>query len=235
LKPYIENYQWKPQKGTRITVINRHTGEVETRITTDAFFAFHHINAFETGDELIFDIDAYTDASIIDSFYLDKLVSPQTEIPFGNLRRYRVNRKAKFVSYETISDECIELPVFDNARYNTSGEYRFIYAVSINKKQRNGFYNQLVKVDIQGKADAIWYQPGCFPGEPIFVGRPGRQKEDDGVILSVVLDETAQTSFLLALDAETLIEMGRVEIPHVVLFGYHGAFFNEIPPQRGEK
>jgi beta,beta-carotene 9',10'-dioxygenase len=235
LKPYIENYQWKPQKGTRITIINRHTGEVETRITSDPFFAFHHINAFETGDELIFDIDAYTDASILNSFYLDKIASPKSEIPFGKLRRYRINMKTKHVSYETLSDVCIELPVFDVARYNTSGDYRFIYAVSINEKQRSGFYNQLVKVDIQGKADANWYQPGCFPGEPIFVGRPGREREDDGVILSVVLDENAQTSFLLALDAETFIEIGRAVIPHAILHGYHGAFFDDIPSQREAK
>jgi beta,beta-carotene 9',10'-dioxygenase len=235
LKPYIENYQWKPQKGTRITVINRHTGEVETRITSDPFFAFHHINAFEHGDELVFDIDAYTDANIINSFYLDKLASPKSEIPFGKLRRYRINMKTKRVSFETLSDVCIELPVFDVPRYNTSGDYRFIYAVSINEKQRSGFYNQLVKVDIQGKADANWYQPGCFPGEPIFVGQPGREREDDGVILSVVLDENAQTSFLLALDAETFIEIGRAVIPQAILHGYHGGFFSDIPSQTGAR
>jgi beta,beta-carotene 9',10'-dioxygenase len=134
--------------------------------------------------------------------------------------------------YQIHASNCLCLIV---PRYNTSGDYRFIYAVSINEKQRSGFYNQLVKVDIQGKADATWYQPGCFPGEPIFVGRPGREREDDGVILSVVLDENAQTSFLLALDAKNFIEIGRAEIPQAVLFGYHGAFFNEIPSQRGEK
>jgi beta,beta-carotene 9',10'-dioxygenase len=38
LKPYIENYQWKPSKGTRFTIINRHSGQVKARITTDPFF-----------------------------------------------------------------------------------------------------------------------------------------------------------------------------------------------------
>lgn len=233
LKPYIENYQWKPNRGTRFTVINRHTGEVVTRLKGDPFFAFHHINAFEKGDELIFDISAYEDADIIQNFYLDKLASPQTELDFGKLRRYRMDMKTKRISYETLSDECIELPNFDTGRYNNWGDYRYIYAVSINQDQRSGFYNQIVKVDIQGKADAHWYQPGCYPGEPIFVGRPGRQREDDGVILSVVLDENAQTSFLLALDAETFTEFGRAEIPQPILFGYHGAFFDETQSQTG--
>jgi len=233
LKPYIENYQWKPSKGTRVTVIDRRSGEIVFRIKTDPFFAFHHVNAFEKGDELIVDIDAYTDASIIQNFYLDKLAMPNSGLAFGKLRRYRIDMKAKRISYETLSEACVELPVFDVSRYQNSGDYRFIYAVSINENQRSGFYNQIVKVDIQGKADAYWYQPGCYPGEPVFVGRPGRQAEDDGVILSVVLDENAQSSFLLALDAGSFLELGRAKIPQPVLFGYHGAFFDNRPSETG--
>jgi beta,beta-carotene 9',10'-dioxygenase len=233
LKPYIENYQWKPSKGTRFTIIDRHSGEIVLRIKTDPFFAFHHVNAFEKGDELIVDIDAYTDSSIIQYFYLDKLTMPNSGLAFGKLRRYRIDMKAKRISYETLSEACVELPVFDADRYSTSGDYRFVYAVSINENQRSGFYNQIVKVDIQAKRDAHWYQPGCYPGEPVFVGRPGRQAEDDGVVLSVVLDENAQTSFLLALDAESFNELGRAMIPQPVLFGYHGAFFNNPLSETG--
>jgi len=233
LKPYIENYQWKPSNGTRFTVIDRHSGEIKARMKTDSFFAFHHINAFEKGNELICDIAAYNDARLIQQFYLDQLASPQTELDFGKLRRYRIDMKSLKISQETISDECIELPNYDAARYSTLENYRFVYAVSINENKRTGFYNQIVKVDIQGKANAHWYQPGCYPGEPVFVGRPGRQAEDDGVILSVVLDENTQTSFLLALDAGSFTEMGRAEVPHPILFGYHGAFFNNEPSKTG--
>ena len=233
LKPYIENYQWKPSNGTRFTIIDRHSGEVKARIKTDPFFAFHHINAFEKGNAIILDIDAYTDASIIKNFYLDRLAMPNSELAFGKLRRYTIDMNTKRISADTLSDTCIELANYDVGRYQNAADYRFIYAVSINEDQRSGFYNQLVKVDIQGKANAHWYQPGCYPGEPIFVGRPGRQAEDDGVILSVVLDENAQTSFLLALDAGSFMELGRAEIPHPVLFGYHGAFFDDGRSEMG--
>lgn len=33
----------------------------------------------------------------------------------------------------------------------------------------------------------LWREEGTFPGEPIFVPRPGGVREDDGVLLSVVL------------------------------------------------
>jgi beta,beta-carotene 9',10'-dioxygenase len=226
LKPYIENFHWKPNRGTPFWVVNRWTGEVVGRYECDPFFAFHHVNAFERGDELVVDIDAYQDASILKAYYLEALQDDEQELPAGNLRRYRVPLKGKKVTYETISDVCIELANFDYARYNTRSDYRYVYAVSLHPQQRQGFYNQIVKIDIQTGRDKNWFEAGCYPGEPIFVGRPGRTIEDDGIILSVVLDANQGSSFLLLLDASSFLEIARAEIPHPVLFGYHGAYFS---------
>jgi beta,beta-carotene 9',10'-dioxygenase len=225
LKPYIENFQWKPNRGTPFWVINRWTGEIVGRYECDPFFAFHHVNAFEMGDELVIDIDAYTDASILKAYYLSQIEDQDQEIPFGKLKRFRLPLKGKRVSYETISDECMELANFDYARYNMRSDYRYVYAASLNAQHRKGFYNQIVKIDIASGDASAWYVPGCYPGEPIFVGRPDRKEEDDGVILSVVLDTQAGNSFLLILDAHTFSEIARAEIPHAILFGYHGAYF----------
>lgn len=225
LRPYIENFRWRPERGAPFWVINRHTGELVGKYEADPFFAFHHINAFERGDELVVDIAAYPDAGIVQSYYLNRLRDPNLEVPFGNLRRYRVPLKGRRATYEVISDECMELPNFDYRRFNMQDGYRYVYAVSINKAQRKGFYNQLLKVDVETGAAQTWYRPGCYPGEPIFVGRPGRTAADDGVILSVVLDAARGTSFLLVLDAASFDELARAEIPHPILFGYHGAYF----------
>jgi beta,beta-carotene 9',10'-dioxygenase len=225
LKPYIENFQWKPNRGTPFWVINRWTGETVGRYECDPFFAFHHVNAFERGDELVIDIDAYTDASILKAYYLSRIEDQDQEIPFGRLKRFRLPLKGKKVSSETISEECMELANFDYARYNMNSNYRYVYAASINTQHRKGFYNQIVKVNIDTGDAATWHVPGCYPGEPIFVGRPDRKEEDDGVILSVVLDTQAGISFLLVLDAQSFSEIARAEIPHAILFGYHGAYF----------
>jgi carotenoid cleavage dioxygenase-like enzyme len=228
LKPYIENFKWKPERGTPFWVVNRHTGELVGKFESDPFFAFHHINAFEQGEELIVDLAAYEDASIIQSYYLERLQTNQNELPPGNLRRYRIPLKGKKVSYETISESCMELPNFDYARLNTNPDYRYVYSVSVNKENKLGFYNQILKVDIKQKKDEFWFESGCYPGEPIFVGRPGRVNEDDGVILSVVLNEKSGSSFLLVLDANSFIEIARASIPQPILFGYHGAYFPEL-------
>ena len=61
----------------------------------------------------------------------------------------------------------------------------------------------------------------------MFVAAPGAQREDDGVLLSVVLDAGEGSSFLLVLDAGTLSEIARATVPHHIPFGFHGQFARE--------
>ncbi|MBN1371403.1 MAG: carotenoid oxygenase family protein [Anaerolineaceae bacterium] len=236
LKPYIENFRWEPARGTPFTVVNRHTGEIAGRFECDSFFAFHHVNAFEKGGELVIDLVGYDDASIIQSYYLNRLSDEHNELPAGTLRRYRLplNQKRGRVRSEVLSDAFMELPRFDYERLNMDSSYRYVYASSINPDQRSGFYNQVVKIDVTNGRQQTWHQAGCYPGEPVFVGRPGRSAEDDGVILSVILDSIKGNSFLLALDAHTFTEIGRAEVPHPILFGYHGEFFPPHPTMHSE-
>ena len=45
-KGYIDHFDWQPQDGTRLVVIDRSSGEAREHVT-EAFFAFHTVNAFE--------------------------------------------------------------------------------------------------------------------------------------------------------------------------------------------
>ncbi|MGB7979325.1 MAG: hypothetical protein WCF36_00845 [Candidatus Nanopelagicales bacterium] len=47
---------------------------------------------------------------------------------------------------------------------------------------------RLMKVDVRERATRTWSEPGDHPGWRVFVGRPSREAEDDGVLLSVGLD-----------------------------------------------
>lgn len=235
LKPYIENFRWKPSRGTRIHVFDRATGAHVRTATADPFFAFHHVNAYDDGDAVVIDLVAYDDASVIQSFYLHRLEDPDVRIPPGTLRRLRVpldghdaGRSGTRLHADVLSPTGIELPSTDYARRNTSPQLRYVYGVGL--RAERGFYDQLVKIDVQEGTTATWHADGCYPGEGVFVGRPGRDAEDDGVILSVVLDAERGTSFLLVLDAGTFTEIARAELPHPVLLGYHGQFYDDLLP-----
>jgi carotenoid cleavage dioxygenase-like enzyme len=98
--------------------------------------------------------------------------------------------------------------------------YRYVWGVGI----RSGWLGTIVKGDLVGGSAGMWERDGCFPGEPVFVARPGAEDEDDGVLLSVVLDSRSERSFLLVLDARSLEELARAEVPHHIPFGFHGQF-----------
>jgi carotenoid cleavage dioxygenase-like enzyme len=87
--------------------------------------------------------------------------------------------------------------------------------------------NQLVKLNVKTRQTTLWREAGCYPGEPVFVAAPQAEAEDEGVILSVVLDGQSGTSFLLVLDAASFVEIGRAAVPHHVPFGFHGQYFRQ--------
>ena len=60
------------------------------------------------------------------------------------------------------------------------------------------------------------------------MARPGGSAEDDGVLLSIVLDTAEERSFLLVLDAATLEERARAAVPHHIPFGFHGNHFPDL-------
>ena len=51
----------------------------------------------------------------------------------------------------------------------------------------DAFFNCIVRLDIKSGEHQVWAEEKTYPGEPIFVPRPGATEEDDGVLLSVVL------------------------------------------------
>ncbi len=222
-KAFIDNYEWKPERGTRFVVVDRHSGELQGIHETEAFFCFHHVNSFERDGELVVDVIAYDDAAVIHMLDLDELrAGAERPLARSSLRRYRIALDGSGVTREDIGgDVAPELPRI-NYRRNNMRDYRWMYATG------NGdgdWVDQLVKMDVTTGASQVWSEPGCYPGEPVFVERPGSDAEDDGAILSVVLDSGSGRSFLLVLDAASFEEVARAEAPHHIPFGFHGQFF----------
>jgi beta,beta-carotene 9',10'-dioxygenase len=230
-KPFIENFQWKPERGSRFFVMRKDDGQVVHTSQGEAFFAFHHINAFERDHEIVVDIATMRDTWIIDSFYLQKVTAPQATIPASTLTRYTLSLNGAALTSTVVSDTGIELPRINYER-NNGRDYQFAYGVGfhvqhtdrLNRLYSDDFMDQLVKIDVRTGAADTWYEEGCYPGEPVFVAAPGATGEDEGVILSVVLDGQRGRSFLLVLDAASFAELARAEVPHTIPFGFHGIY-----------
>lgn len=92
-------------------VINKAAGAIKGSYYTQAFFTFHHINAFEKGQDIFVDIAAYSDDAIIEELRLGRLTaSDEHVLPFYEVRRYRLSGTGTQADYETLSEHSLELP-----------------------------------------------------------------------------------------------------------------------------
>ena len=64
--------------------------------------------------------------------------------------------------------------------------------------------------------------------EPVFVGRPGAEDEDDGVVLVPMLDGPNRSSYLAVLNATDLRLLTTAQLPTVVPYNLHGRFFSDV-------
>jgi len=222
-EPFIRNYRWRPERRLRIHVFDKDGAGLLKSVETDPVFAFHHVNAFEDGDNIAVDLIAYRDAGIIDQLYLERLRACDPIDATGHLTRFMVPLLgAGDVFAIQIAEEMIELPRIDYELCAGRG-YRHVWGVGRRAKQ--DFLDTIVKIDAATGETQSWWREHCYPGEPVFVASPGRTREGDGVLLSVVLDARRERSFLLVLDAMSLAEIARAECPHHIPFGFHGNYF----------
>lgn len=112
-----------------------------------------------------------------------------------------------------------ELPTI-NPSFHTR-PYRYLYSLPQNGKST--FVDTIVKTDTVTREILQWNNAaGHTPSEAIFVPRPGSEDEDDGVLLSVVLDGHSEKSYLLCLNAKSMEELGKADMDFAVGFGFHG-------------
>ena len=221
-RPFIENFRWQPDQGTRFWLVDRDRGGVGGPWTSEPFFCFHTVNTYEQDGDVVIDLVAYDDASVVHSLGLGRLRAGEP-VPAPELRRFRLPLRGPGpIRGEALSGARIELPRIDYRRRN-GRPYRTTYGIAADHGPLFG--GGIVKLDVvTGEAERR-QEPGAYAGEPVYVPRPGAEQEDDGVLLSVVLEPDRGASSLLVLDAGDLSELARARVPHHIPFGFHGQHF----------
>lgn len=213
---YITQFHWESNEPTRFHVIDRQRGILVKTFETDAFFCFHHVNAFEDNQQIVLDLIRYPDAEIVFG-----------EPPHNQdrtLSRYQLHLASGSIKHEVIAKSRLELPRIHYQRHNAK-PYQFVYGVGFHYPDSPEAHIPLIKIDVRSGAIHEWAEEGALAGEPVFVPNPAGDGEDDGILLSVVTNELRGCSYLLVLDAKTLQEMARAEISQRIPYGLHGMFY----------
>jgi carotenoid cleavage dioxygenase-like enzyme len=219
--PIASSFVWDGSQPSRVHLVDRKRGGVVSSFELEPSFVFHHINAYDDGDRVVLDVCAHADSAIIDAMYLERLRKDGSTVPQAAPRRLALDPGTGKVRSRPLADGNFELPRIDYDTVNAR-PYRYAYGVGVRDANRDGFINRIAKLDVKRGEQAFWSDRDAYPGEPVFVRRPGGQREDDGVLLSVVLDGRARTSYLLVLDARDMSELARAAVPHHIPFGFHG-------------
>lgn len=220
---FVDSLAWKAERGTRLIVMNKASGKVEKIVEGEAGFGYHIINAFEKGSDIILDVCMSGSSAAIHNLFIDQMTGKEKAQSHPKFKRFYLSPGQSHARAETVSPETMELPSIYYQRCN-GRDYRFAYGISTSSIRPENVSNQLIKIDTTTGQSWIWHEEDNYPGEPVFVPSPGATGEDQGVLLSVVLDGLKGKSYLLVLDAKNLEEVGRAEVPHHIPFGFHGIY-----------
>lgn len=224
-KGYIDHFDWHPEEGTRLVVIDRSSGEVREH-TTEAFFTFHTVNAFEREDATVLDLLAYPNADIMSSLRTDRMAARLPDLR-PSLMRIVMRPGVERATVERLSDVGFEFPSTHYKR--VSGHpYRFAYGASDGHQSGGAYTSAIVKVDTETGASTSFSNGTHIFGEPLFVSRPQGDAEDDGVLLSVGSANDSETSLLAVIDARTMALLASAEAPSSIPLGFHGSFVRAV-------
>lgn len=230
---------FKPEVGTIFRIMERKTGKEMRQLVADSLFVFHHANSYEEDGELIMDMSAYPDHSIVSQFYMKNVQNnfKEKQINFANLIRFRVplsivhSTDPEPYRFPLIPSEGRDHEVLaagfeggvTNYAMSNGKPYTYVWG-----SQDFIYDSRLCKVNVKTK-DIIFWQPpqNIVPSFPIFMPNPGATSEDDGILLTNCTGVNGEKSFFVALDAKTMEEIGRATMPVNCVFGIHANFFQQ--------
>ena len=186
------------------------------------FYMYHTINAWEEGDKVVL-IGCKIEAPCVDD-----PMNPARQVPtIGVLRlepmlyRWELDLATGNVKEMQLDDALTEFPRMDNRALGRKTRYsynqRFAPVPTL-------LFDGVIKYDIETKSSSAHsYPQGWFGGEVVFAPRIGSTAEDDGYLVTFVVEEATGTSEAWVMDAKNMTAppLARVQIPQRVPTGYH--------------
>jgi len=185
-------------------------------------FVFHHLNAWEEGDDVVVESIFYADFPSIGPDEDFRSVNFEL-LPEGLLEQCRINLSDGSVSTQRLSERCCEFAMVNPEREGLP--CRFAWMAVTERETGNDPLQAIKKLDLQSGERQVWSAaPRGFVSEPLMVPRPGSSLEDDGWVLCLVWNGARCASDLVILDAASLAEVAVLELPLAVPHGLHGSW-----------
>ncbi|MBK5276331.1 MAG: carotenoid oxygenase family protein [Desulfuromonadales bacterium] len=226
----VDSLNWRPEKGNLVMVLDREGDNPPFFLDASASYMWHTLNAYEEGGDLVADYIGYRNPDHFVGRHplVSAVMTGQKgdHVYPGELRRYRIDTKARTLREETVGKGSYEWPRINEQLRCCN--YRFGYMA----RARPGafFWNEIVRIDMKTvQTDSYDFGPTCYCTEPVFIPLPGRaysfeHASEPGFVATEVFDSMTRRSFLALFQAEQLASgpVAIVHLTHHVPFSYHG-------------
>lgn len=210
---------------SRFALIPRYGQPEDIRwFEADPTFVLHFINAHEEGDEVIldgyFEEDPYPPPIESAGEYAHMMAYVDEHSFKPKLHRWRFNLADGTTKEERLDDRILEFGMM-NQRY-LGLPYR--YAYSTTSKPGWFLFNGFVKHDLEtGASEQVMLEDGRYGSEAPFAPRTDAKDEDDGYLVSFVIDENRGTSECILIDCKRFADgpICRIALPHKISSGTH--------------
>ncbi len=187
-------------------------------------YVLHWLNAFEDGDEVV--VDGYFQENpspepLTSQDGFGAMMAHVDEHSFrSKLHRWRFNLTTGATVEERLDDRVLEFGMINQRHLGRP--YR--YAYSTTAKPGWFLFNGFVKHDFQtGESISLALAEGRYASEAPFAPRVGATEEDDGYLISFVIDENRGTSECIVIDCKRFADgpVCRIALPHKISSGTH--------------
>jgi carotenoid cleavage dioxygenase-like enzyme len=219
-RPFIEPFAWQPERGTRLLRLDRQSGRW-TEYQTDPLFCFHTVNTYEDGEDTVLDLLAHDDPSVVRALGREALGRGLPSLA-PRFVRARMRPGKRHVELEALTPQGFEFPIIPY-RARNGRAYQAVWGARLHAQGSGGPASEVVRVDVERGQTARFAESGMSYGEPVFVPRPGAER-DDGVLLSVGSHAHEDRAVLAVLRADTLEPLAHVHVGLSIPLGFHGTF-----------
>jgi carotenoid cleavage dioxygenase-like enzyme len=222
----MDSLSWEPERGSRLLIVARDTGEQVTTIPIGNHYCLHLINCFEKDDRLTVDV-LEMERPIYDQYQ----VVPDlfTDVCEGQPVRFVIDVDNSELVKTTAIDYRLAPDFPSIAPRQFTQPYRDFWMLGISATGQRGrkFFDQLIHADwASAKTRDIYQAPPqhYLGGEPIFVGNP-REEKAGAVICQVFDAERVRSSFVI-FDAFKVARgpVATLGLKEPIHLGFHASF-----------
>jgi all-trans-8'-apo-beta-carotenal 15,15'-oxygenase len=220
---FMESLTWKREDGNIVMVVPRGGGGAPRFFDAPGAYMWHALNAYEANGEIVADFvgydapDHFVPHTAMGYTIMDGKMGTQHEP--GKLRRYRIDLKRGACRQEIVDNGPHEFPTIDPRAALHRHKVGYMTAGGA------GVFNTAVKrFDYEsGRATQCDFGPKTVVGEPVFAAAGG---ENEGWLISQVLDGNSGKTFFAVLDAERPEDgpVAKVWLDHHLPISFHGAW-----------